>query len=420
MKVLWIVQGAMREVSKRIREKEPVSGTWIESTKNALIKNENLELHILCVVSKKKIDKMQNFIYNGVNYHVLNVNKKALLDGKYCTDAKYLNEFLLNLQPDIIHVHGTEFSFSLNINDEIEKNIPICHSIQGLVSCIAENYFYADLPLKQMPLIEKLPICIQRKGYIRRAKSEKKIINRFKYFLGRTDWDLSHTTSLNKQIKYIKVRELFRENFVNSRPWDIINIKKFTIFYAGGARVPLKGFHKFLEALTLIKKSFPEVIVYVAGIMPNKSIPLFGKIGYGRYLDRIIKKKQLSDNIVFTGALSSDQMVDKFYHSHCYVLGSSIENSSNTLVEAMLVGTPSVVADVGGVNNFAVHNSTSYIYRFEETELLAHYVSKIFENDLIAKEFSLRSREKIREDLCGSQNDLIEAYKFIIDDFNKE
>lgn len=420
MKVLWIVQGKMNEVSRRIGEKEPVSGTWIEASKDLLVKVKDLELHVLCVVSKKKVDKLHNFRCDGVNYHILNVDKKALLVEKGRKYTKCLNEMILGINPDIIHVHGTEFSFSLNISEYVEKKIPICHSIQGLVSSIAENYFYADLPLNQMSLIERVPLWIQKKGYVKRGKSEKKIIQRYKYFFGRTDWDFSHVTSLNPEIKYLKVREMFRDNFVNSKPWDINNIQRFTIFYAGGARVPLKGFHQFLNALALIKESFPNVLAFVAGIMPNKKIPLFGNIGYGRYLNRLVKNKGLSDNVVFTGALSSDEMLDKFYHSHCYVLGSSIENSPNTLIEAMLVGTPSVVADVGGVNSFAIHNITSYIYRFEEFELLAYYVKKIFTNDLVAQNFSNSSRKIIREVIDGNQNDLVDAYKHVIDDFNKE
>ena len=420
MRVLWIVQGAMKEVAKKAGEKEPVSGTWIESLKNVLVNNQNVELHILCVVSKKQFRAVQQFICNGVTYYVLNVKKNALLDGQETKAKKEINDMILKIKPQIIHVHGTEFSISLNINESIQKRIPICHSIQGLVSCIADNYFYANLPLNEMFLMERIPLQIQRRDYKRRGKSERKIIQRYKYFFGRTDWDFSHITALNSQVKYIRVRELFREEFVNSKPWDIKQIKRLTIFYAGGARVPLKGFHKFLTGLVLIKQSFPEVIVYVAGIMPKKKLPLIGTIGYGRYINRLIKNKGLSDNIVFTGPLSSEEMLKQFSQAHCYVLGSAIENSSNTLVEAMLVGVPSVVASVGGVNNFAEHNVTSYIYRFEEIEMLSYYVKKIFHNDTIAEKFSINSRKKIREALDGNQHDLFNAYEYVIDDFSKE
>ena len=264
-----------------------------------------------------------------------------------------------------------------------------------------------------------MPLKIQRKQYDRRGKSEKAIIQRYKYFFGRTDWDLSHVTAINPESKYIKVRELFRKAFIEGDPWDIKAIQKHTVFYAGGARVPLKGFHKFLEALALIKKKHPDVIVYVAGIMPNKRIPFLGAIGYGKYLNRIIKREGLSENIVFTGPLSSEKMLEKFQHSHCFVLGSSIENSSNTLVEAMLVGAPSVVACVGGVENFAVHEVTSYIYRFEEVEMLAHYIGKIFADNTNAQNLSVNARNRIRDVLEGNENDLMQAYERVIDDFKK-
>lgn len=420
MRVLWIVQGAMKEVAKKLGERQPVSGTWIESSKDLILNNEEIELHILNIISNKKLKSIQEFLCDGVKYHLLSVKKKVLLGGKERKFEKDINDTIKKINPDIIHVHGTEFSISLAIKQNIEKNIPICHSIQGLVSCIAEKYFYADLPLNNMLLMERIPLGIQRKSYQRRGVSERKIIQRYKYFFGRTDWDYSHVTALNPKIKYIKVRELFREDFVNSESWNIKQINRLTIFYAGGARVPLKGFHKFLDALELIKKTFPNVVVYVAGIKPNKKIPIFGKIGYGKYLDRIIKNKGLSKNIVFTGPLSSKDMLNMFQHAHCYVLGSSIENSSNSLVEAMLVGTPSIVALVGGVENFAVHEETSYFYRFEEAEMLAHYVEQIFTNDEIAEKFSINSRKQIRSILDGNHEDLVKAYKYVVDDFKRE
>lgn len=420
MKVLWIVNGLLRDVANELGEKKLVSGTWIESLKEFLVSNDTVELHVLCIIANKKIKVIPDFSRNGVNYHMLKVNGKAIIDAKGRKAKKDINDIISKIQPDIIHVHGTEFSISLNISEDIENKIPICHSIQGLVSCIAKKHFYADLPLKDMSLLERTPIKIQRKSYLRRGKSEEKIIKRYKYFFGRTEWDYSHSIALNSNIRYIKVRELFRKEFIESKPWDVEQIERFSIFYAGGARLPLKGFHKFLDALVLIKQSFANVKVYVAGIIPNKKIPVVGKIGYGRYLNRVIKNKGLSDNVVFLGPLSSREMSEELKKAHCYVLGSSIENSPNTLVEAMLVGAPSVVANVGGVADFAVHNVTSYIYRFEESELLAYYVKKIFNNDSMAKDFSANARKRIKDVLDGSQNDLMNAYNRVIEDFYKE
>lgn len=420
MKVLWIVQGLMKEVAKAMGGKQPISGTWIESLKDALKNNKKVELHILCVTANKKIKGIQKIANDDVQYYVLPVAKNALISGYDSEASKNINAIIESLSPDIIHVHGTEFSISLNINGYSEKTIPICHSIQGLVSTIAEKYFYADLPMSKMPWLEKLPIQWQRSQYLKRGKCEKKILQRYQYFFGRTDWDFSHIVALNSNAKYVKVRELFRESFLQSAPWQIDHIQRHTIFYAGGARVPLKGFHKFLEALELIKHRYPDVVVYVSGIMPNKRLPLIGKIGYGRYLDKLIKSKGLSENVVFTGPLSAEEMVERFSSSHCYVLGSSIENSPNTLVESMLIGVPSVVASVGGVKNFATHNKTGYLYRFEETEMLAYYITKIFENDTVAKEFSFESRKVIRELLLDNQTDLLYAYEYVINDFKRE
>lgn len=419
MKVLWIVQGIMKELSRQIGESAPVSGTWIEASKDSLKNREDVELHILCITANKHIEESISSVCEGVHYYLLPVSKKALVGGFEKNAARLINKKISEISPDIIHVHGTEFSVSLNIADDIQEKTPICHSIQGLVSVIAEKYFYAGINLNRTSPLVSLPTIVQRRQYLRRGKNEKKIIRRFKYFLGRTSWDRSHVTALNPSAEYKKVRELFREQFVRSKPWELGAAEKYTVFYAGGARVPLKGFHKFLDALEILKKRYPTVRAYVAGIVPNKRLPIFGKIGYGRYLDKKISQKGLGPNIVFTGPLTADQMQERFIKSHCYVLGSSIENSSNTMVEAMLVGVPSVVSAVGGVQDFCVHNDTSFVYRFEETEMLAYYVGKIFESDAISERLSNNSRLHIRELLNGSEEDLVTAYYDIVSRFNK-
>ena len=52
--------------------------------------------------------------------------------------------------------------------------------------------------------------------------------------------------------------------------------------------------------------------------------------------------------------------------ANVFVMPSSIENHSSTLIEAMIVGVPCVASDVGGISELITHGKTGFLYRFEE------------------------------------------------------
>ena len=85
-------------------------------------------------------------------------------------------------------------------------------------------------------------------------------------------------------------------------------------------------------------------------------------------------------------------MADMYTKSNIFVSPSSIENSPNSLGEAQLIGTPVIASYVGGVPDMAKHEKTALLYRFEEYEMLAHFIVRIFANDSLAKSLSENGR----------------------------
>lgn len=85
-------------------------------------------------------------------------------------------------------------------------------------------------------------------------------------------------------------------------------------------------------------------------------------------------------------------MCSQYLNSHIFASCSSIENSPNSVGEAMILGTPVVSSDVGGVKNMLIHNEEGYIYPFDEYYMLAYYIMKIFKNDDLALKLSGNAR----------------------------
>lgn len=62
------------------------------------------------------------------------------------------------------------------------------------------------------------------------------------------------------------------------------------------------------------------------------------------------------------GTLNETDMCERYSRANVFILPSAIENSPNSLGEAMLVGIPVVATDVGGVKNLMTDKKEGYFY----------------------------------------------------------
>lgn len=65
--------------------------------------------------------------------------------------------------------------------------------------------------------------------------------------------------------------------------------------------------------------------------------------------------------------------------------------------EAMLLGTPVVCADTGGMNTMLRHGTEGFLYPFDEPYMLAHYIKKIFSDDKLAGQMSEAEKKRAAE-----------------------
>jgi glycosyltransferase involved in cell wall biosynthesis len=298
-----------------------------------------------------------------------------------------INEF----KPHVIHIHGTEYAHGLAcMNSCPEQNYVI--SIQGLVSVSSEFYFAGIKPLELVKhitlhdLLRGETIFQERKKFERRGKLEREYIRKTKHIIGRTDWDYAHTKVLNSSIEYHLCNETLRSGFYTAQKWNIKEKQDFSIFLSQ-AGYPLKGLHQALRALAIVKRDYPKVHLKVAGLDITKSDNLRDRLrlgGYGSFIKSLIKKLGLASNITFTGSLGEIEMINEYRSTHLFLCPSSIENSSNSLAEAQLLGVPCIASFVGGLPSLVHHYENGILYRFEDHVTLAFQIMKIFEDEKLA------------------------------------
>jgi glycosyltransferase involved in cell wall biosynthesis len=173
-----------------------------------------------------------------------------------------------------------------------------------------------------------------------------------------------------------------------------------------------------LEAMPLILNRFPDAKLYIGGGNITKSDTIWDKLkrtSYGKYIEELIRRYSLESCVEFTEILDEKQMCQRYLKSNVFVCPSSIENSPNSLGEAMILGVPCVASDVGGVADMLNHREEGFVHQTDAPYMLAHYVCEIFANDELALQFSVKAKEHAMRthDPQTNLNTLLEIYEQI-------
>ena len=395
MRILWIVNIIFPFPSQKLGLKENNFGGWLNALADEIKNVENIELSIATVYNGKKIQEYSD----GIITYYLIPGAPALKYKKNLEKSwKIIND---KFKPDLVHIHGTEYSHGLafvNANPQVK----VVTSIQGLVSK-CEQVYTANMELKEIlknitfrDIIKRDNIFQQKNKFFKRGKNEIELIKKSDIILGRTIWDYANTKSINPQTKYYTSNEILRKNFYNKK-WNINDIERHSVFCSQGS-YPIKGLHYLLKSINILKDKYEysDVKLYIAGTNIINDSNIENKIkrtGYAKYIKKLINKLKLQNNIIWLGILNENEMIKYLLKSNVFVLPSALENSSNSLCEAMLLGMPCVASNTGGTMDLLEHKKQGYVFPYTEPAMCAEYISTLFENDKKSIEFGEMARK---------------------------
>lgn len=419
MKILWVVNIPLPEVSLLMNEKPTHLGGWLINASENLSNKIGIKLFI--AFPKKGIKTMKHIKGKKIEYYAFKpVNENNLNE---INNNNIFEDLINEINPDIVHIHGTELPHTISmVNICRKQNIKSVISIQGLVSIISKH-IYANLPFKVIygstlrNILKKDSVAGYKKIYEKRAKYEIDAIKKVDNIIGRTTWDRACTLQINQNVNYHFCNETLRKSFYE-RKWNIDKCEKYSIFLSQG-QYSLKGLHYIIEAMTLIRKEFPKSKVYIAGNNIIKSDNLKDKLQityYGKYINKKIKENNLQSNIIFTGPLEEKKICERYLKSNVFVCPSSIENSPNSLGEAMLLGMPCIASYVGGIPDLLNDKKDGFLYQVDAPYMLANYICEIFRDRELSNKLSENARLRAL-DIYNEEkncNALISIYKNII------
>lgn len=415
MKVLWIVNMLLPEIAEYLGVETSPSGTWMIDLSNRIAENENIELAVACIqgneFKKVELNNKTYYILPGGGKQLLFYNNKSINCWKQIED---------DFNPDIVHIHGTEYSHALPYMNEYPNKKYIV-TIQGIISKIAEKNdgeltFWEKLKYRTKSDWLHLNGMFERKILMKRnSKYEKEIISRCQYATGRTDWDKFWIESANKNIKYFRCNYNLREEFYNSKKWSIDSAERHTIYASNSPQTPFKGGHIALKALAIVKEKYPDVKMRIlSSKAPDGNIVVKG--GYSKYCHKLIEDLGLKENLEFLPRLDANGVINVMRTSHVCVIPSSMENASATLREAMHIGTPCLASYRGGMTHLLKDGKSGFFFDFNEVEYLAGRIIEVFKNDDLAVKFSQNAIKdaEVMHDRVKNIEDMINVYNLIV------
>ena len=411
MKILWLVNIIMPELAEHLGKNPSVFGGWLTGAMKAVRESGN-QL-VICTTG----NEAGHYDVNGVSYYICK------------SDVQSMREVLDTENPDIIHIYGTEFQQSWAMAQAAEPNKMLV-TIQGAMTYL-KDVVYAGIPeeICRDNALHKLlrtlhkggeSIELQKRSFEERAELERNVLMRAKYVNGGSEWGNAVAKSINPECTTFSCGLILRDAFYCDEIWNYNSCNKHSIYILYS--YPIKGFHKFLEALRIVVRKYPDTKVrVVANKLPyrhysgiKKSI-MDSAQDYNWYVQSIIEENKLQENIEFAGHLDEQQVKELMLKSNVFVSASAMENQSTTLGEAMILGVPSVASCVGAIQEMIDDGVDGFIYPFNEPYILADKIIKIFENEELAKQFSVKghghaARTYNREENCRQ---LLKMYETI-------
>jgi len=321
------------------------------------------------------------FELNGTKYFPIHKNigkavySKTLHRIQSCYKAyplfqvKHCEKVISDFVPDIIHIQGTENPFGLI--KQFTK-IPVVVSIQGNLTVFSKLYFRG---VDKLNVIRKTPFVhwLLYKDLFSRfrlfdleARVEGIIFRQNTYFIGRTDWDRRVSLVLNPKRRYFYGGEILRKSFYENK-WSFRRKDKYVLASVIRANV-YKGLETIVEAALLLKDNFGLDFRWnVVGIDKEDVMN-----------DVLDVRSKFGDRIDFLGFMNEEKIIDVLLASDVYIHPSHIENSSNAVAEAQLLGMPVIATYAGGTGSIVKDGETGILIQDGDPWSLAGSIMDLF------------------------------------------
>ncbi|MBQ8541072.1 MAG: glycosyltransferase family 4 protein [Clostridia bacterium] len=298
---------------------------------------------------------------------------KASLKMLYSFEAKAKFDKLLTAEkPDIIHLNIFQSQLTGSIVDVAKKHkIPIVYTAHDLKS-VCPNYQMMDNgKICEKCLGGKYVNCF-KSGCMKNSKLKSLLatmeayVYKFKKTYEKIDLVITPSAFYKKKIDeagVMKCPVIHMANFLpEGTEYSVSEIGSYILYF--GRLSHEKGTMTLLKAY---EKANADKPLYYVGTGPIKE-----------QLEKYIDEHNLSDKVKLLGFKSGDELKTLVKESLCVVLPSEwYENGPYSIMEAMAVGKPVIVSDLGGLPEMVEDGINGYVVKPFDTDSLSEAIVKL-------------------------------------------
>lgn len=408
MKILWATNVSTPDGAEALSalRAQPYGG-WLVTLSKKLAIMSGVALHIACPSPTLRSGHAAAEA-KGITHHAFSPS-----------DPQALPALLREVAPDFVHIFGTEMSHAIAISKTCRMSgIPYVVSIQGIASEIG-RHFNDGLPTKTVlgwtlgDRLRRINLDRAAQSFVQRGHEELEVLRNATLILGRTQFDRAFVDRAGLGDSYRHVSESLRPSFFEAT-WSPDECTRHQLFVSQ-ASYPVKGLHTLIEALPSIIERFPDTTVLVAGdnlLAAQSGLSRLFLPSYHTHIRRRIRELGLGKAVAFIGALPETRYQQALLSSHVAVCPSSVENSPNSVAEAMALGVPVVASFAGGIPTLVVHGETGLLHQPQSPLMLADHIRTLFSDDELALRLSVAAQKGSRESFSPQTNltELLDVY----------
>jgi len=330
--------------------------------------------------------------------------REYFLSGSYGLRSSFrvkgsFKEILERENPDIIHLHNTQYFIS-------PWTLKYFLSIKPVVITVHDvRLFCPSFRWKVIPSLDTLcdyPLglnCFRNGCYPFLSETRSFLWNLHKFLLGVHNLKISRAINrimvpssyMAEQLvingfprERIMVIPHFTEEVTNNETGTATGGSESIILYVGKLAAN-KGIMQFIEALSLLKDKDWRAEIIGEGEMYGDAFALADRLG-------------VNTRINFTGNLTRKKLNDHYIRCHSVVIPSMVPESFGLAgIEAMKFGKPIIAFDSGGIKEWLVNNENGFIVKRGDVKALASSISRLLEDRCLAEKMGENGKKRVKK-----------------------